>query len=127
MRRHMTLTPLARARGLGSAKSGADHWWAQRVTAVALVPLTLWFLGSFTRLLQSDHAAFVDWLRSPLNSLLMSVFVLVMFYHITLGLQTIAEDYLHDDRAHVSVLVGLPIITPLLALASILAIVRTLS
>lgn len=127
MKGHVTLAPRVRARGLGSAKSGAAHWWAQRVTAVALVPLTLWFLASFVRLLESDHGAFVDWLHSPLNSILMSVFVIVMFYHSSLGLQTIAEDYFHDDRVRVSVLVALPIINLLLAIAGILSIIRTVS
>lgn len=127
MRRHTMLTPLARARGLGSAKSGAKHWWLQRVSAAALALLTLWFLASFTRLLGADHAAFMNWLGSPLNATLMIMFVIVMFYHAMLGLQTIAEDYLHDDRVRVPVLAGLPIIHLLLAVASILAIVRAIS
>ncbi len=127
MRRHTMPTPLARARGLGSAKSGTGHWWAQRVTAAALVPLTLWLLASFARLLSADHVAFVQWLRSPLNTVLMSAFVVVMFHHAMLGLRTIAEDYLHDDRVRVPVLAGLPVINLLLIVASLLAIVRTLS
>lgn len=127
MRRHTFRTPLARARGLGSARSGAGHWWAQRITAVALVPLTLWFLVSFAQLIRTDHAAFVDWLRSSLNAVLMIMFVIVMFYHAALGLRTIAEDYLHDDFVRVSALVILPIASLLLAITSIVAIIRVLS
>jgi len=127
MERHVIQTPLARARGLGSAKFGAGHWWAQRVTAVALVPLTLWFLASFAWLIRADHAAFVDWLRSPLNTVLVSMFVIVMFYHLALGLRTIAEDYLHDDIVRVPVLVSLPIMSLFLVITSIIAIVRVLS
>lgn len=127
MKRHTMLTPLARARGLGSAKSGARHWWVQRVSAVALLPFTLWFLASFARLLGADHAAFANWLGAPLNATLMIMFVIVMFYHAMLGLQTIAEDYLHDDRVRVPVLVGLPVIHLLLSVASIVAIIRTIS
>lgn len=127
MKRHTMLAPLARTRDLGSAKSGVKHWWAQRVSAAALAPLTLWFLASFARLLGAGHAAFVNWLGTPLNATLMSMFVIVMFYHAMLGLQTIAEDYLHADRVRVPVLAGLPIIHLLLIVASILAIVRTIS
>lgn len=125
MRQRVVRTSLAEARGLGSAKSGAAHWWAQRVTAAALVPLTLWFLASFVRLLRSGHAAFAEWLHTPLNSILMSMLVVVMFYHATLGLQTIAEDYLHDDHVLVPVLACLPVINLLLAIAGLFAIVRT--
>ncbi len=127
MRRHTIQTPLARARGRGSAKSGARHWWAQRVTAVALVPLTLWFLACFALLLQTDHAAFVEWLNSPLNAALMSAFMIVMFYHAMLGVETIIDDYLHADAVRIPALACLPIITLLLTVGSISAIIRTLS
>ena len=89
--------PLARARGLGSARSGSRHWWLQRVTALALAPLTVWFVISFMALIGADHRTYSQWISSPLNAVLMILLVIVLFYHMTLGLQVIAEDYLHTD------------------------------
>ncbi len=127
MRGHKIQTSLARARGLGSARSGATHWWAQRVTAIALIPLTLWFLASLAGLLQTDYGAFLNWIRSPLNTVLAITFVIVMFHHAALGLQTIVEDYVHNDAVRVAALAGLPIITLVLIVASLGAIIRTLA
>jgi succinate dehydrogenase / fumarate reductase, membrane anchor subunit len=98
MRGRRTRTPLAEARGLGSAREGAAHWWAQRVSAVALVPLTIWFLGSILALIGGDHSAFVAWLRSPVNAVVMVAFVIAVFYHMALGLVVVVEDYAHDAR-----------------------------
>lgn len=100
-----TRTPLAEARGLGSAKEGAAHWWAQRVTAVALVPLTIWLVGSLLALTGGDHSTFVVWLRSPFNAALMVAFVVVVFYHMALGLRVVVEDYIHDDRIKIPAIV----------------------
>ena len=82
-------SPLARVRGLGSAKEGADHWWAQRLTAVALVPLTLWFVYSVVSLLGAGHAEAVAWASAPLNALLLVLLIATTFYHAQLGLQVV--------------------------------------
>lgn len=118
------MTPLARARGLGSARTGAKHWWAQRVTAIALAPLVLWFIASFIRLAHADHAAFVSWLSTPLNTILAISLVVLMFHHAALGLQVVAEDYLHDERIKIPATVAISLTCFLLAVAGVVAIIR---
>lgn len=89
-------SPLARAMGLGSAKSGVEHWWAERVSAVALVPLTLWFVACIIAHTGSDHATFIAWLRTPIASILMILLLVALFHHTALGLQVVIEDYIHS-------------------------------
>ena len=96
MNRHDMRSPLARAIGLGSAKDGVGAWWAERVSAIALVPLTLWFAASIIAHAGSDHAAFVVWLRTPLASIPMVLLLIALFYHTALGLQVVIEDYVHS-------------------------------
>ena len=91
-----TRTPLARARGLGSAKSGARTWWAERLSAAALVPLTLWFAAALIMHTTADYAAFVAWMRSPATAILMILLIGMLFHHTALGLQVIVEDYVHS-------------------------------
>ncbi|MCB1875111.1 MAG: succinate dehydrogenase, hydrophobic membrane anchor protein [Chromatiales bacterium] len=90
-------TPLARAKGLGSAHEGVGHWWVQRVTAVALVPLVLWMVWSLIGLIGADYAAVRDWMRHPINGGLLVVLLLILFHHAALGLQVVIEDYLHAE------------------------------
>ncbi len=89
-------SPLARANGLGSAKEGVGAWWAERVSAVALVPLTLWFVASIIAHTGSDHVTFTTWLRMPLVATLMILLLIALFYHMALGLQVVIEDYIHS-------------------------------
>jgi succinate dehydrogenase / fumarate reductase membrane anchor subunit len=93
-RQHMR-SPLARAMGLGSAKMGVEHWWAERVSAVALIPLSLWFVASIIAQTSSDYATFVAWLRMPFTSIMMILLLAALFYHAALGLQVVIEDYRH--------------------------------
>ena len=88
-------TPLARAMGLGSAKEGVQHWWAQRVSAVALVLLGLWFVASLIALAGADHLRVVAWLHGPLAAVLTILMLAAVFYHTALGLQVVIEDYVH--------------------------------
>lgn len=88
-------TPLARVRGLGSAKSGTHHWLVQRLTSIALLPLTVWFLYAALKLVGGEYADARSFLAQPWNAVLMAAFVLMLFYHAKLGIQVILEDYVH--------------------------------
>ncbi len=86
-------TPLHKAQGLGPAHSGVGHFWRQRVTAVALIPLTLWFASSVLGLVGTPITSVLTFLQNPVNAVLMSAFVLLSLYHMTLGLQEVILDY----------------------------------
>jgi len=90
-------TPLSRVRGLGSAKSGTEHFWRQRLTAVANIPLTIGFVLIVMALLGRNHAAVMQILGSPLITIIMLLFIASVTYHMRLGMQVIIEDYVHDE------------------------------
>ncbi len=92
---------LARVRGLGSAKDGVHHWWVQRLSAVALVPLGIWFVVSAITLAGVSLDGFRTWLNTGANVFLMILFVATLFYHLKLGLQVVIEDYVHREKAKV--------------------------
>jgi succinate dehydrogenase / fumarate reductase, membrane anchor subunit len=96
MARYHMRSPLGRAAWLGSAKEGVEHWWRERVTAVALVPLTLWFVASIIAHGGSDYAFVVAWLKTPFATLMMVLLLIALFYHTALGLQVVIEDYVHS-------------------------------
>ena len=91
-------TPLSRATGLGSAKSGTVHFWRQRMSAVALIPLSIWFVVSALSLVGSNLAEVLVFLGEPMNAILMFLFLFAALYHMTLGLQVIIEDYIHGGN-----------------------------
>lgn len=88
-------TPLGRVRGLGSAKGGSHHWWLQRVTAVALIPLTLWFVASIAAMTGADYEVVRAWIANPVVAVLLVLMILATFYHLKLGVQVVLEDYVH--------------------------------
>ena len=88
-------TPISQARGLGSAKSGTGHWWMQKVTSIALLPLTIWFVVSAVSFKGTTYDDIYLWMESPLNGGLMIALIGATYYHIALGLQVILEDYVH--------------------------------
>lgn len=116
-------SPLGRVLGLGSGHNGTDHWLAQRLTAVALVPLTLWFALSLLGLGNLDYYAVDAWLARPLNAILTLALVLCLVWHSSLGTQVVAEDYLHSPAVKVTVLVLLRLAHLALALAGAFAVV----
>ncbi len=116
--------PLARVRGLGSAKEGTQHWWMQRVTAIALVPLVIWFAASIVSVVGADHATIAAWLARPLPGLMMILFLATSFYHLMLGLQVVIEDYVADGWSRVAGLLAMKFACIALGLASILAVLR---
>jgi succinate dehydrogenase / fumarate reductase, membrane anchor subunit len=104
MNRERMRSPLGRALGLGSAKEGVEHWWAERVSAVALVPLTLWFAASIIAHTGSDYAIFIAWLRTPLATISMILLLIALFHHTALGLQVVIEDYVHTGAKFAAVI-----------------------
>ncbi len=89
---------LSRARGLGAAKSGIHHWWAERVTAIALVPLTVWFVYAVLHLLGAPQASVHRFVASPINTVLLLAMVAMTFHHMQLGLQVVMEDYISSQK-----------------------------
>jgi succinate dehydrogenase / fumarate reductase, membrane anchor subunit len=98
-------TDLARVRHLGSAKEGVRHWWVQRLTAVALVPLGIWFVVSAVQLAGLPLEEFRLWLKTGANFLLLALFVIALFWHMQLGLQVVLEDYVHEEKAKTTLLI----------------------
>jgi succinate dehydrogenase / fumarate reductase membrane anchor subunit len=90
-------TPLGRVRGLGSARSGAHHWWLERLTSVSTLVLFVWFIVSLVRLPALDHTTIVDWLGSPMAAAPMALLVVSIFWHLKLGLIVVVEDYVHEE------------------------------
>ncbi|HZB93338.1 MAG TPA: succinate dehydrogenase, hydrophobic membrane anchor protein [Stellaceae bacterium] len=117
-------TPLGQAIGLGSAKEGVQHWWAQRVSAVALIVLGLWFVVSVIAHAGADRATVVAWLHGPLSAILMILTLAAVFYHAALGMQVVIEDYVHSEWVKVSSLVAMRLICLALAVAGIFAVLR---
>ena len=115
---------LGHVRGLGSSKEGVHHWWGQRVTAIALVPLSIWFVFSVIGLMGADLATFQEWLGVFGNSLMMIVFVLVLFQHAYLGMQVVIEDYVGGEAAKVTTLMVVKFVLFVLAASSVYAVVR---
>jgi len=118
-------SPLATARGLGSAKSGTHHWWLQRATAVALVPLTIWFVISLIVHSGASYEEVRAWIGSPVPAVLMICLIGGMFHHAQLGLQVVIEDYIHAETCKMAALIvvkGAAIFLGLLGIFSVLKI-----
>ena len=115
-------TPLSRARGLGSAKDGAQNWWHQRLTALALLPLAVWFVVSLITLADATYEDVIDWLSSPIVAGLMLLLIFAMFYHLKIGLQEVIEDYVHSEGRKVATLVFVSFACITLGLACALAV-----
>jgi succinate dehydrogenase / fumarate reductase, membrane anchor subunit len=116
-------SPLGRARGLGSARAGSNHWWGQRLSAVALVPLTIWFIFSVIHLAGASHQAVIQWM-GPWHMGLMGALVIATFYHMSLGLQVVIEDYVHHDQVKLAAVLAIKGLCALLALVCLVSIVR---
>ena len=117
-------SPLGRAIGLGSAKEGVEHWWRQRVTALALVPLTLWFVVAVIALVGADHAVFVAWVRNPMAAVLLVLLLVATFYHAALGLQVVIEDYVHGEAMRLAAVLVMRLLCVVFAVRGILAVLK---
>lgn len=116
-------TPLARARGLGSAKDGLGHWWAQRLTAVALIPLVVWFAISLVMLSGADYATVRAWIGAPLVMVLLILTIGIGLHHAQLGMQVVIEDYT-EGAWRLTLIVLVKFLAVLFGLSAIVAILR---
>lgn len=117
-------TPLARARGLGSAREGVKHWWAQRLTAIALIPLVVWFAISLVMLSAADYDIARAWIGSPLVMVLLILTIVIGLHHGQLGLQVVIEDYIHGDGWKLALIVAVRFVAVIFGLAATVAILR---
>ncbi|MDN5924233.1 MAG: succinate dehydrogenase, hydrophobic membrane anchor protein [Xanthomonadales bacterium] len=116
--------PIKRARGLGSAKHGVHHFMIQRITALALIILGIWFLVLTLGLLNADYWQAHATLARPYNALLMIAFIVAMFWHAQLGLQVVIEDYVHTPRLQITLQIAVKFLCFIAGLASVLAVLR---
>ena len=117
-------TGLGRVRGLGSAKEGVHHWWMQRLTAIALVPLVLWFVASLAGLAGAGHTETVEWLGSPLVAIAMILMVVATLYHAALGVQVVIEDYLHHEGLKFFWLIAVKFIILVFGIAAVFSLLK---
>jgi len=117
-------SPLGRVRGLGSAKDGTAHWWAQRLTAVALVPLILWFVASLCAMTGADYDAVRAWIASPLVAILLVLLIVAAFHHMQLGLQVVIEDYVHGEFCKIAGIVLVKFAAVALGVAAVFSVLK---
>jgi succinate dehydrogenase / fumarate reductase membrane anchor subunit len=115
---------LGRVRGLGAARSGTAHWWAERVTSLALIPLTIWFVFVALHLAGHSRHDVAHWAAHPVNATLMIATLLVTFQHTALGLQVVIEDYIHVERTKLASVLAVKGLCALLALASVISVLK---
>ena len=117
-------SPLGQARGLGSAKNGTHHWWMQRVTAIALIPLSLWFVISIIKMTGASYVEAIHWIQSPFNAIMLLLLIIATFHHMQLGLQVVIEDYIHNEGLKVILIVSQKLASFALALAASFAVLK---
>ena len=120
----MARTPLGWLRGVVSAKDGTDHWWAQRVTAVALVPLSLWFVARVVQHAGASHAEMVSWLSNPFDAILMLILIATVFHHAHLGVQVVIEDYVETEAPKVAGILAVKAACALMGVACAVAVLK---
>ena len=117
-------TPLSEVLGLGTAKSGVEHWWVQRLTAIALLPLGLWLAVALLGLPGLGYAEVVAWLREPLTAVLLLMTLIVVVYHSYLGVQVVVEDYVEGKGAKLAVMVLSALAHVFLGVAAVFAVLK---
>lgn len=118
------VSPIARAKGLGSARHGTHHWLMERLTSIAAVPLCLWLVWSVAALAGADYETFTAWLAAPGNAVLMILSILTLFYHAVLGSQVIIEDYIHTHWFRMMKLIGMKLFMTALAVTCIFSVLK---
>lgn len=117
-------SPLSRVRGLGAAHEGVAHWWAQRLTGIALVPLTLWFIWAMSGLLGADLATMKAWVGTGQNAALLILLIVAGMHHAQLGLQVVIEDYVHAESTKTVSLVLVKLGAVFLGVINIFAVLK---
>ena len=119
-----TETPLARVEGLGAAHAGTGHFWRQRVSAVALIPLSIWFVYAALTLVGADREGVVAFLHQPVNAIAMALFVIAALNHSVLGVQVVIEDYVHAEGQKLTLFVFTQLVAWLVGAVSLFALVK---
>ena len=117
-------SPLGRVRGLGSAKNGTHHWWMQRVTALALIPLAIWFAVAMIKMTGASHGDAIAWVQSPFNAIMLLLLIIATFHHMQLGLQVVIEDYVHSEGAKISLMLAQKLASFALAVSASFAVLK---
>ncbi len=117
-------SPLGRVRGLGSAKEGTDHWFTERLTALALVPLSLWFVAIVLGGVGADYTTLKAWMSVPGNMTLMILLIIAFFWHASLALGTVIEDYVHYKPANVGGLIAVKFCCIFLGVFAIVSVLK---
>ena len=117
-------SPISRVTGLGTAKDGVGHWWSQRVTSVALLPLGLWFVASLLRMPNFGHELVTTWIAMPLNAVLLLLLIGTLVYHSQLGVQVVVEDYVHHHGLKIATMLLLTFAHVAVAAVAIFAVLR---
>ncbi len=117
-------SPLSKVKGLGSAKEGTSHFWVQRLTAIAMVPLILWFCFSVASLPGMTHADIHSWLASPFSAVMLILLFLTGFYHAKLGLQMVIEDYIGNHGVRTASIIGVNFVCAVLAVLGVFSVLR---
>ena len=120
-------TPLHKVQGLGASHSGTGHFWRERLTSVALIPLSLWFAYAVLGLVGTNEVAIVSFLAHPWNAILMGLFVVISFYHLSLGMQQILDDYVHTPGTKLFLRLVVTVVWIIASLVSVFALVRIAS
>lgn len=115
---------LGRVRGLGSAKSGVTQWWAERITAIALVPLSIWFIINLLGLIGASHQDVMNWIATPVTIVLLLCLIFATFHHMQLGLQVVIEDYVHNEAARFATILLVKAATILLGLIAAISVLK---
>jgi len=117
-------SPLGRVRGLGSTNNGSGHWWLQRITGIALVPLVIWFVFAAINLAGADLAQFKTWVGTSGNPVLLSLLIFTMFHHGQLGLQVVIEDYVQSELTKLGLIIAIKFSAIIFGGYSIFAVMR---
>ncbi|HVJ54417.1 MAG TPA: succinate dehydrogenase, hydrophobic membrane anchor protein [Aliidongia sp.] len=117
-------TPLGRVYGLGSARDGAGAWWGMRLSSIALVPLSLWWVIAIIAHAGADYAEFRHWVASPVPAILLILTLGVTCYHLAHGVQEVVEDYVHTEAAKIAILIAVKFGAVVLAVAGIFSVLR---